>query len=77
LPDFDWGKCLFDSDREGTLENLWCLVITVEVKSVDCLLLDYAGCEGSCLRASFARLQRVTNMQALLSGFYISTITVI
>jgi hypothetical protein len=77
LPDFAWGKCLFDSESVGTLDNLWCLVITVEVKSVNCLMLDYSACEGNYRRVGFARLRRVTNMRALLSSFQISTITVV
>jgi hypothetical protein len=77
LRDFDWGKCLFDSDNVDILEDIWCLVITVEVKSVSCLVLECAYCEGNYRRVGFARLRRVTNMQALLSSFHISTITVV
>jgi hypothetical protein len=71
------GKCLFDSDNVDIPKDIWCLVITVEVKSVNCLVLECADCEGNYRRVGFARLRRVANMQALLSSFHISTITVI
>ncbi|KAF4632319.1 hypothetical protein G7Y89_g5799 [Cudoniella acicularis] len=77
FPEFEWGKCLFDCHNAEMPDNLWCLVVIMEMKSANCLVLDHAGCEGKYRRVGLARLRRVTDMQALLSSFDVSTITIV
>lgn len=77
LPDFEWGKCLFDCHNDEIPDKVWCLVVAVEEKSVNCLVLGLAASEGEYRRVGFARLRRVKNMKALLSSFQQSTVTIV
>lgn len=82
LPEFEWsplegGKCLFDCPDQDIPDVLWCLVISTEVKAVNCLVLSQDE-EGNIFRrVGFARIRRVKDIAALLSSFQFSVVTII
>lgn len=77
LPEFDGGKCLFDCHDDEIPESLWCLVVAVEVKSVNCLVLSPTDSEGDYRRVGFARIRRVWDIEAFLSKFQVTTVTIV
>lgn len=77
IPGFEWGKCLFDYHDNEIPEVLWLLIVALEVKSLNCLVLARVGIEEQYRRVGFARLRRVSDMSTLSELFQLSNITII